>query len=90
MKSLKTAVKIWKKEVEFKITTWKIKEGERENFRRMRQDQIRDTKLMMARDLLNRDNIGDITLDREDRAAIQNLRALPVFRVVEKIYRKHL
>jgi hypothetical protein len=90
MRSLKTAVKIWKKEVEFKITTWKIKEEERVNFRKRRQDLIRDTKLMMASDLLNRNQIGDIILDRGDLELIQNLRRLPVFGVVEAVYRKYL
>jgi hypothetical protein len=90
MKSLKTAVKIWKKEIEFKLTTWGVKEEERVSFRKRRQEQIKDTKLLIARDLLNRDRIGDIILTPEDRALIQNLRALPVFRVVEGIYRKYL
>ena len=39
MRGLKTAVKIWKKEIEFKFTTWGVKEEERKNFRKMRQDQ---------------------------------------------------
>lgn len=90
MKSLKTAVKIWKKEIEFKLTTWGVKEEERVSFRKRRQEQIKDTKLLIARDLLNRDRIGDIILTPEDRALIQNLRALPVFRVVEGIYKKYL
>ena len=33
MRGLKTAVKIWKKEIEFKFTTWGIKEEQRKNFR---------------------------------------------------------
>ena len=41
MRGLKTAVKIWKKEIEFKFATWGIKEERRKNFRQMRQDQIR-------------------------------------------------
>ena len=90
MKSLKTAVKIWKKEIEFKLTTWGVKEEERVSFSKRRQEQIKDTKLLIARDLLNRDRIGDIILTPEDRALIQNLRALPGFRVVEGIYRKYL
>lgn len=90
MKSLKTAVKIWKKEIEFKLTTWKVKEEERVNFRKSRQGQIKDTKLMMATDLLNRDKIGDIILDKEEREKIQNLQKLPVFKSVEKIYRNYL
>jgi hypothetical protein len=90
MRSLKTAVKIWKKELEFKITTWKIQEEERKNFRRQRQKQIKDTKRAMASDLLNRNQIGDIVMDREDLSKVQFLNNLPVFRVVEEIYRKYL
>ena len=90
MRSLKTAVKIWKKELEFKITTWKIQEEERKNFRRQRQKQIKDTKRAMASDLLNRNQIGDIVMDREDLSKVQLLNNLPVFRVVEEIYRKYL
>ena len=90
MRSLKTAVKIWKKELEFKITTWKIKEEERKNYREQRQKQIRETKRAMASDLLNRHYIGDIIVDREDLSKIQRLNNLPVFRVVESIYKKYL
>jgi hypothetical protein len=90
MRSLKTAVKIWKKELEFKITIWKIQEEERKNFRRQRQKQIKDTKRAMASDLLNRNQIGDIVMDREDLSKVQFLNNLPVFRVVEEIYRKYL
>ena len=90
MRGLKTAVKIWKKELEFKITTWKVHEEERKNFRSQRQKQIKDTKRAMASDLLNRNQIGDIIMDREDLSKIQFLNNLPVFRVVEEIYRKYL
>jgi len=90
MRSLKTAVKIWKKEVEFKAITWGISPEHRSHYRKMRQDSIRHTKRAMASDLLNRNQIGDIIMDREDLSKIQFLNNLPVFRVVEEIYRKYL
>ena len=34
MRGLKTAVKIWKKEIEFKFTTWGVKEEERKKIGR--------------------------------------------------------
>jgi len=90
MRSLKTAVKIWKKEIEFKFTTWGISREYRANYRRMRREAYRNTKKHMAADLLSRHEIGDIILDREDFSKIQRLSHLPVFLVVEEIYKKYL
>lgn len=90
MRSFKTAVKIWKKEIEFKFIVWNIPKETRSNFRKRRQEWIRDNKIMLAADLLNRHNIGDIILDIDDLATVQNLRDLPVFEVIERIYRKYL
>ncbi len=90
MRGLKTAVKIWKKELEFKILTWGIKDEERENPRKKRQEFIRNTKAAMASDLLSRNRIGDIIMVKEDLEVIQNPSGLPTFRVMEGIYRKYL
>ena len=90
MRSLKTAVKIWKKEIEFKAITWGIPPDHRANHRKMRQEALRANKRYMAADLLNRNQIGDIIMDREDFYKIQLLNNLPVFRVVEEIYKKYL
>jgi hypothetical protein len=90
MRSLKTAVKIWKKEIEFKLITWGIEEKKRTNFRTSRQAQIKDAKRIMATDLLNRNRIGDIILCKDDLEALQRPQGLPVFKIVEEIYRKYL
>ena len=90
MRSLKTAVKIWKKEIEFKAITWGISPDYRSHHRKMRQESLRSTKRSMAADLLNRNQIGDIIMDKEDFSKIQFLNRLPVFRVVEEIYKKYL
>jgi hypothetical protein len=90
MRSLKTAVKIWKKEIEFKVITWGIEEEKRTNFRTIRQAQIKDAKRMMSTDLLNRNRIGDIVLYKDDLETLQSPQGLPVFRIVEEIYRKYL
>lgn len=90
MRSLKTAVKIWKKEIEFRAITWGIKKEERAHYRGMRRQSYLNVKTGMASDLVNRHRIGDIIMDPADLKTIQNLSHLPVFRVVEEIYRKYL
>ena len=90
MRSLKTAIKIWRKEIEFKFITWGVQENARTNFRTNRQFQIKDAKRMMATDLLNRHRIGDIILFKDDLEILQRPQGLPVFNIVEEIYRKYL
>lgn len=90
MRSLKTAVKIWKKEVEFKFITWGITPEYRANYRRMRQEAFRSTKSAMLNDLLNRHRIGDIIIFPEDLEKLQALRSVPIYRSIEEIYKKYL
>lgn len=90
MRGLKTAVKIWKKEIEFKFTTWGIKEEQRKNFRKMRQDQIRVLRINMVDDLLNRQRVGDLQIFREDLENLHRLRRTPIMKEIEEIYKKYL
>ena len=90
MRGLKTAVKIWKKEIEFKFTTWGVKEEERKNFRKMRQDQIRGLRLFLVEDLLNRHRVGDIRIFKEDLDALNRLRRTPIMSQIEELYKKYL
>lgn len=90
MRGLKTAVRIWKKEIEFKFTTWGISPEHRSNYRRMRQESIRHLRVHLINDLLNRHRIGDIILFKEDLEELQALRRVPIMKKVEEIYRKYL
>jgi hypothetical protein len=90
MRGLKTAVKIWKKEIEFKFTTWGIREEERKSFRKMRQDQIRALRINMVNDLLNRHKVGDLKIFREDVENLHRLKRTPIMKEIEEIYRKYL
>lgn len=89
MKSFKTAVKIWKKEIAFKFNTWGIQE-ERENYRKQRQDAIRIQRSIMREDLLNRHRIGDIILEKDEKLLLEEMRYSPVFAKIEAIYKKYL
>ena len=90
MRGLKTAVRIWKKEIEFKFTTWGISPEHRANYRRMRQESIRHLRVYLIDDLLNRHRVGDVILFKEDLEELQTLRRVPIMRKVEEIYRKYL
>ncbi len=90
MRGLKTAVKIWKKEIEFKFTTWGIKEEQRTSFRKMRQATIRVLRTNMVEDLLNRQNVGDLQIYKEDIESLHRLRRTPIMKEIEDIYKKYL
>jgi hypothetical protein len=90
MRGLKTAVKIWKKEIEFKFTTWGIKEEQRTSFRKMRQGAIKVLRMNMVRDLLNRHKVGDLQIYKEDLDSLHRLRRTPVMKEIEDIYKKYL
>ena len=90
MKGLKTAVKIWKKEIEFKFTTWGIKEEQRASFRKMRQSTIKALRANMVEDLLNRHKVGDLQIYREDIESLHRLRRTPIMKEIEGIYKKYL
>jgi hypothetical protein len=90
MRGLKTAVKIWKKEIEFKFTTWGIKEDQRASFRKMRQATIRVLRLNMVEDLLNRHRVGDLQIYGEDIESLHRLRRTPIMKEIEDIYKKYL
>jgi hypothetical protein len=90
MRGLKTAVKIWKKEIEFKFTTWGIKEEQRTSFRKMRQGAIKALRINMVEDLLNRHKVGDLQIYKEDIEALHRLRRTPIIKEIEEIYRKYL
>ena len=90
MRGIKTAVKIWKKEIEFKFTTWGVKEEERKNFRNMRQEQIRGLRIFLIQDLLNRHMVGDLQIFKEDLDNLYRLRRTPIMKEIEEIYKKYL
>lgn len=90
MRGLKTAVKIWKKEIEFKFTTWGIKEEQRTSFRKMRQGAIKVLRMNMVQDLLNRHKVGDLQIDRGDMESLHRLRRVPIMKEIEDIYKKYL
>lgn len=90
MRGLKTAVRIWKKEIEFKAITWGVKEEQRKNLRKMRQETIRSLRLAMVGDLLNRHKVGDIQIHKEDIEALRRLRRTPIMAEIEVIYKKYL
>jgi molybdopterin synthase catalytic subunit len=90
MRGLKTAVKIWKKEIEFKLTTWGIKEEQRTSFRKMRQGAIKVLRMNMVQDLLNRHKVGDLQVYKEDLDSLHRLRRTPVMKEIEDIYKKYL
>ena len=90
MRGLKTAVKIWKKEIEFKFTTWGMKEEQRTSFRKMRQGAIKALRINMVEDLLNRHKVGDLQIYKEDIEALHRLRRTPIIKEIEEIYRKYL
>ena len=90
MRGLKTAVKIWKKEIEFKFTTWGIKEDQRASFRKMRQGAIKVLRMNMVQDLLNRHKVGDLQVYKEDLDSLHRLRRTPIMKEIEDIYKKYL
>ena len=90
MRGLKTAVKIWKKEIEFKFTTWGIKEDQRASFRKMRQATIKVLRTNMVEDLLNRQKVGDLQIYMEDIESLHRLKRTPIMKEIEDIYKKYL
>jgi len=90
MRGLKTAVKIWKKEIEFKFTIWGIKEDQRKSFRKMRQATIRVLRMNMVEDLLNRQKVGDLQIYMEDIESLHRLKRTPIMKEIEDIYKKYL
>ena len=89
MKSFKTAVKIFKKELEFKFITYNIVAEDRTSLRRHRQASIRELKTRMIDDLFNRNSVGDIRIWQEDLDELHRMRATPIFSNIEKIYKKY-
>jgi hypothetical protein len=89
MRGLKTAVKIWKKEIEFKFTVWGVKEEERKSVRKMRQESIKHLRQALISDLMSRHQIGDIIIFPEDLAALRVLRGTPILRKIEEIHKKY-
>lgn len=90
MRSFKTAVKIFKKEVEMKWITYGIPEEDRTSFRKNRQEAIRGLRARMIDDLLNRNRMGEIQIWREDLEELHRMRSNPVFTIVERIYLKYI
>jgi hypothetical protein len=90
MRGLKTAVRIWKKEIEFKAITWGVKEEQRKNLRKMRQESIRSLRLAMVDDLLNRHKVGDLRIFKDDIESLWRLSETPVMAEIEGIYKKYL
>ena len=90
MRGLKTAVRIWKKEIRFKIITLRITSEHRSNFRKMRQESIKSLRLAMVDDLLNRHKVGDLRIFKDDIKSLWRLRGTPVMAEIEEIYKKYL
>ena len=90
MRSIKTAVKIFKKEVEMKWITYGIPEEDRTSFRKRRQEAIRGMRTRMVDDLLNRNRMGEIQIWEEDLKELNRMRSTPVLTVIEKIYLKYI
>lgn len=90
MRSFKTAVKIFKKEVEMKWITYGIPKDDRTAFRRSRQETIRSLRGRMVDDLLNRHKLGDIQIWKEDVEELHRMKVTPVFSIIERIYVKYI
>jgi hypothetical protein len=90
MRSFKTAVKIFKKEIEMKWITYGIPEEDRTSFRRNRQEAIRGLRTRMIDDLLNRNRMGEIQIWKEDLEELRRMRTTPVLTIIEKIYLKYI
>jgi len=90
MRSFKTAVKIFKKEIEMKWITYGIPIEDRTAFRKSRQEAIRDLRARMIDDLLNRHKVGDIQVWKEDIEELHRMRVTPVFSIIERLYVKYI
>ena len=90
MRSFKTAVKIFKKEIEMKWITYGIPVEDRTAFRKSRQSAIRDLRSRMIDDLLNRHKVGDIKIWKDDIEELHRMKATPVFSIIERIYLKYI
>ena len=90
MRSFKTAVKIFKKEIEMKWITYGIPIEDRTAFRKARQEAIRDLRTRMIEDLLNRHKVGDIQVWKEDIEELHRMRSTPVLSIIEKLYVKYI
>jgi hypothetical protein len=90
MRSLKTAVKIFKKEVEMKWITYGIPIEDRTAFRKSRQESIRSLRAQMIDDLLNRHKVGDIQIWKEDINELHRMKSTPIFAVIERLYVKYI
>jgi hypothetical protein len=90
MRSFKTAVKIFKKEVEMKWITYGIPIEDRTAFRKSRQETIRGLKSQMIDDLLNRHKVGDIQIWKEDINELHRMKSTPIFAVIERLYVKYI
>lgn len=90
MRSFKTAVKIFKKEVEMKWITYGIPIEDRTAFRKSRQETIRGLRAQMIDDLLNRHKVGDIQIWKEDINELHRMKVTPIFEVIERLYIKYI
>jgi len=90
MRSFKTAVKIFKKEIEMKWITYGIPIEDRTAFRKARQESIRGLRNQMIEDLLNRHKVGDFKIWKEDIEELHRMRTTPVFSIIERIYVKYI
>lgn len=90
MRSFKTAVKIFKKEIEMKWITYGIPKEDRVSFRRQRQEMIRAVRARMIDDLLNRNRMGEIQIWKEDLEELNRMKSTPVLTVIERIYLKYI
>lgn len=90
MRSFKTAVQIFKKEIEMKWITYGIPVEDRTSFRKSRQEAIRGLRARMIDDLLNRNRMGEIRIWKEDLEELHRMKSTPVLTIIEKIYLKYI
>lgn len=89
MKRLGRKIRLLYKQLKFWLIAGGVKE-EREYYRKIRLEAIRNHRSILREDLLNRNRIGDIILDKDDIVSLEEMRISPVFAKIEKIYRKYL
>lgn len=90
MRTLEVALKIWEKQIKFKFITWGVKEDQRKALRKMRQNQIRNLRIFLIEDLLNRNRVGDLRIETGDKELLHRLKGKPTISEIEFVYKKYL
>jgi hypothetical protein len=79
-----------KKMIEIWVITRNLSPEERGRKRAQRRRVSAELGRTLIRDLLVREEIGDIVLDREDRNLLHQLKIRPVLSRIEEIYKRYL